>query len=169
MKRKKKRKKKKKNTNQNKTKQHKTKQKQKQKQKMNNLFNNFLQITSVDTLILSSNGPYDNFTFDWENTQSTQGDSFYYFIEFFLDFETVFSDTLISSSQDSATYSGAEIYQGMLGVDGDTILGCAGISELAIDHYEVQFLLVTFLKRLLSAYFLNIEVAKNIKSICVDD
>ncbi|MFL3007284.1 MAG: T9SS type A sorting domain-containing protein [Candidatus Neomarinimicrobiota bacterium] len=86
-------------------------------------FDNFLQIPSIDTLILSSTGPYDNFTLNWENTQSTEGDSFYYFIEFFLDFETVFSDTLIFSDQDSVSYNGSEIYQGMLGVDGDTVLG----------------------------------------------
>ena len=86
-------------------------------------FDNFSQIPSIDTLILSSTGPYDNFILDWENTQSTEGDSFYYFVEFFLDFETVFSDTLVFASQDSVVFNGAEIYQGMLGVDGDTVTG----------------------------------------------
>ena len=46
-------------------------------------FDNFLQIPSIDTLILSSTGPYDSFILNWENTQSTIGDSFYYFVEFF--------------------------------------------------------------------------------------
>ncbi|OUX30199.1 MAG: hypothetical protein CBE24_06965 [bacterium TMED264] len=86
-------------------------------------FNNFLQIASIDTLILSSTGPYDNFILNWDSTQNINGDSFHYFIEYFLDFETVFSDTLISSGQDSASYNGSEIYQGMLGFDGDTVLG----------------------------------------------
>ena len=86
-------------------------------------FSNFFQIPSLDTLVLSSTGPYDNFILDWENTQNTSGDSFNYFIEFFLDFETVFPDTVISSSQDSVCYDGAQIYQGMLGVDGDTVSG----------------------------------------------
>ena len=36
-------------------------------------FDNFLQIPSIDTLILSSTGPYDNFILNWENTQSTPG------------------------------------------------------------------------------------------------
>ena len=86
-------------------------------------FDNFLQIPSIDTLILSSTGPYDNFILNWENTQSTAGDSFYYFVEFFLDFETVFSDTSVFADQDSVVFDEAEIYQGMLGVDGDTVLG----------------------------------------------
>ena len=86
-------------------------------------FNNFFQNPTVDTLILSSTEPYDNFVLNWVNTQNTNGDSFSYFIEYFLDFETVFSDTLISSNQDSASYNESQIYQGMLGVDGDTVLG----------------------------------------------
>ena len=41
----------------------------------------------------------------------------------FLDFETVFSDTSVFADQDSVVFDEAEIYQGMLGVDGDTVLG----------------------------------------------
>jgi len=94
-------------------------------------FDNFLQTASIDTITLSSSGPYDDIVLYWENTEYAEGDSFEYFIEFFLDFETIFSDTLISSNQDSAVYNGSEIYQGMLGVDGDTVLGYWWVHALA--------------------------------------
>ena len=85
-------------------------------------FNNFLQIPSIDTLILTSNGPHDDFKLKWERTQNTNSDSFQYYIEFFSNFQTTFSDTLISFNQDSISYRGSEIYQEMLGFDSDTIL-----------------------------------------------
>ena len=44
----------------------------------------FFKNPTVDTLILSSTEPYDNFVFNWVNTQNTNGDSFSYFIEYFL-------------------------------------------------------------------------------------